>query len=85
MQDGKPNLYVCSFAYLTLRESDQNSFKEVEYVRFAMSEYSAWRVLYSCFFVGAWSCLSQDMDFRARHVLYCTDGGCAAGVLLGVI
>ena len=28
--------------------------------------YSAWRVFYSCFLQGAWSCLNQNMDFE-RH------------------
>ena len=34
--------------------------------------YSAWRVFYSCLVMGAWSCLSQDMDFE-RHatLLFC--------------
>ena len=34
--------------------------------------YSAWRVFYSCFLQGAWSCLNQDMDFE-RHatLLFC--------------
>ena len=33
-----------------------------------------WRAFYSCFLLGAWSCLNQDMDFKARHVLFRADG-----------
>ena len=38
--------------------------------------YSAWRVFCSCFLQGAWSCLNQDMDFKARHVSICAERGC---------
>lgn len=36
-------------------------------------EYSAWRVFYSCFIQGAWSCLRQDMDLQARHVFFVSE------------
>jgi hypothetical protein len=32
--------------------------------------YSAWRVFYSCLVMGAWSCLSQDMDFERHATLF---------------
>ena len=32
--------------------------------------YSAWRVFYSCFLQGAWSCLNQNMDFERHATLF---------------
>ena len=32
--------------------------------------YSAWCVFSSCFIQGAWRCLNQDMDLKARHVFF---------------
>ena len=34
-----------------------------------------WRVYYSCLVMGAWSCLVQDMNFKARHVFLRRRGG----------
>ena len=36
--------------------------------------YSAWRVFYSCLVMGAWSCLSQDMDLKGTPRFLCADG-----------
>ena len=30
-------------------------------------DYSTWRVFYSVFVQGAWSCLMQNIDVKARH------------------
>ena len=43
---------------------------EAEYVRCVACVNHTWRVFNSCFCKGAWSCLAQDMDLQARHVLF---------------
>ena len=34
-------------------------------------DYSTWRVFFSCFCIGAWSCLAQDMNLRHATLLFC--------------
>ena len=42
--------------------------------------YSAWRVFCSCFYIGAWSCLAQDMDFvRHATLLFCAKSATVQG------
>ena len=60
---------VRNLAYLALIENDQISLVKPS-MWDALRGQSAWRVLYLCLTTGAWSCLDQNMDFKARHVFF---------------
>jgi len=61
---------VRNLAYLALCENDQTFITEAGYAGRATCVIHTWRVLYSCFSKGAWSCLAQDTNLRARHVFF---------------
>ncbi len=48
------------------------------WVRYVVN--SMWRVFNSCFLSGAWSCLSKDMNLKARHSFFCASVDVLNGV-----
>ena len=66
MELPKGTISVRNLAYLALIENDQSSVEsricEMRYV----SNHVAC-LLFVCFTQGAWSCLNQNIDVKARH------------------
>ena len=66
MELPKGTISVRILAYLALDENDQ-IFYESRICEMRCVDYSTWRVFYSVFVQGAWSCLMQNIDVKARH------------------